>query len=380
MKILYVLNSTTPHGGDTKAFFALLDSLILKGIEAVVVVPNTNGIYKTLCCRKITTYVLNYRPALYPYWNGMKDYVLALPRMIARLVVNAISSRKLVSIIKQEKPDIVHTNVGVTNIGYRAAKAAKTPHVYHIREYGDKDFHMYHFPTRRSFYKILDNSWSICITKDIQAHYRQTGNPRSRVIYDAIGPECAKYSRKSSEKPYYLYAGRIEPSKGLYSLLEAYNVDIPLLVAGAHTSNKLYLQKCQALIEERHLPVQFLGQRDDLPELQKGALAQIIPSRFEGFGLCMPEGMFQGCLAIARNTGGSKEQLDNGLELTGKMIGFRYNTQEELSNLLKHIPTMSEAEKTEMRDRAFYCVNNLYTTEVSTDKVLAFYKEILQTP
>ena len=42
------------------------------------------------------------------------------------------------------------------------------------------------------------------------------------------------------------------------------------------------------------------------------ALALFVPSSFEGFGFITVEAMFCGCLVIGRNTGGTKEQFDNG--------------------------------------------------------------------
>lgn len=376
MKVLYVLNSTLPHGGATKAFLTMLHGQQALGVEPVVVTPDDGGICAELRQQGVRVHILNYRPCLYPYWRTWRDYLLALPRMAARLVINARAVRQLTSIIKKEHVDFVHTNVGVVSIGYRAACRAGVPHIYHIREYADLDFQMYHFPSRAAFRRKLSRSWSVCITADIQRHHRQDGNPRSRVIYDAVGPCIEALPPRAATEPYYLFAGRVEPAKGLLDLLRAYDVDIPLKVAGSLSSGK-YLDECRKVVRERRLPVEFLGQRDDLPQLQRQALAQIVPSRFEGFGLCMPEGMRQGCLAIGRNTGGTREQFQNGVRLTGQPIGFPYDTPAELTRLLAHVASLSPAEADAMRQRALHVTNQLYTTDVSARRLHDFYTEIL---
>ena len=108
------------------------------------------------------------------------------------------------------------------------------------------------------------------------------------------------------------------------------------------------------------------------------AQALVIPSRSEGFGLCMPEAMFEGCLCIAHNTGGTKEQLDNGRKLKRKEIAFGYNSTNELAEILKNLfnGTIKKEETDVMIADAFEVVNKLYSTEANAENVFKFYKEI----
>ena len=378
MRVLYVLHTTDIYGGATKAFATLLAGQRERGVEPVVVTPDEQGITSVLRDEGVEVVVLNYRPSLYPYWRGLKDYILAVPRMLARLWVNWRASRTLAAYLRRNPVDIVHTNTGVIDIGYRAARLAGIPHVFHVREYADLDFHMHHFPSRKAFCRRLSRSWSICITHGIQRHFSQQDNPRSVVIYDAIGPEQAALPAiSSSEEKYFLYAGRIESSKGLLSILAAYNVAVPLKVAGAVFSEPYY-EACRRLVEERHLPVEFLGPRTDLPSLMRQAVALIVSSPFEGFGLCMPEAMFQGCLVIGRDTAGTQEQFANGSRLTGAPIGFPYNSREELSALLPRVAALTPEESAPIRQRAFTAVNTLYTTAASATAVAELYTRVLE--
>lgn len=123
--------------------------------------------------------------------------------------------------------------------------------------------------------------------------------------------------------------------------------------------------------------LEFLGEKDNIDHYMAHALAIIIPSRFEGFGFCMTEAMFNGCIVCGYNNAGTKEQFDNGLQLTGAPIGFPYNTQEELKELLLRLSTTAKAELDPYRQRAFRTVNELYTAETHANTVYTFYRDIL---
>lgn len=376
-------------GGATKAFLSYLGSIIHLGVTPLVVVPNHNGIYKKLQESGIATCVLNYRPQTYPKWKTAKDIVLFLPRMVGRLMVNHIATYRLVTILKDFHPDLIHTNVSVINIGYMAARRMKIPHIYHIREYADKDFGMHYFPRKRSFQKQLrkSHSYSICITKDIQNYHREKDHVSSRVIYDGVHPATTTYP-KEEKQGYLLYAGRIEPAKGLDLLLKAYTKVIrdcgkdslpPLWVAG-HIQQPLFHNELKQYIEDENIDgkVRWLGEVENIKEFMRHAQALVIPSRSEGFGLCMPEAMFEGCLCIAHNTGGTKEQLDNGRKLKRKEIAFGYNSTNELAEILKNLfnGTIKKEETDVMIADAFEVVNKLYSTEANAENVFKFYKEI----
>jgi glycosyltransferase involved in cell wall biosynthesis len=184
---------------------------------------------------------------------------------------------------------------------------------------------------------------------------------------------------------FFLYVGRIQPTKGLMPLLEAYNifcktcpVMVPLHVIGGITDEHFH-QQVLHFIEENKLSnsVFFEGQISDVSHWMQKALAIIIPSLSEGFGFCMPEAMFNGCLAIGYNVGGTKEQMDNGLELQGKEIALRYDNITELVEHLKNVASTAPEEYNPYILRAFDTVNLLYSMEHHADQVYLFYQDIL---
>lgn len=120
-----------------------------------------------------------------------------------------------------------------------------------------------------------------------------------------------------------------------------------------------------------------MGGRDDVFELMRKALAIIIPSVFEGFGRCMAEAMFNGCLVIAHDTGGLKEQFDNGKELCGEEIGLRYKTELQLSGHLQDVSKRPYKFYSDMICRASSVVGRLYSIEVYVNSVYDVYKRML---
>lgn len=386
MKIVYILNTTNLANGASKSFVAMLEGLMQMGIQPLVVIPDRNGLYHTLTNMGVTTVVLDYRPCTYPtYLSTFVDYLKFIPRIFGRLYLNRRATKQLIVILKEKRPDIIHTNVGVINIGYKAAKALGIPHIYHIREYGDRDFKQYYFPCHSRFIKQLEqpNSYSICITKDIQKHHKQAGKATSIVIYDGIMHQKNTVPKQSTGN-YFLYVGRIEPAKGIMFLLKAYNKYIkttktilPLHIVG-DTSNSSYKRYVEKYVIDTGLNknVIFWGERNDVNNFYSQAKAIIIPSRCEGFGLVMAEAMSCGCLAIGRNTGGTKEQMDNGVALSGKEIALRFDSIEELAKTLEQVTQEPVETFSQHCENAFHTVNARYTVESNVKNVYNYYKGI----
>lgn len=384
MNIAYILNSSHLNEGSTKAFWNMLKGLADAGVKPFVVLPDKGGVYPMLVEMNIPVLVMTYRLNTYSYLHCVKDYLLFIPRMIAKIAANHRAASKLATFVKENHIDIIHTNVGLLSIGYRAARMADIPHIYHIREYGDLIGYRY-FPTNRSFRRQLawQNNYTICITKGIQSHYNLTGNARSRVIYDGVHDIVTQMP--SEEKKYFLYAGRIQPVKGLDILLAAYSDyakktdnPIPLYVAGSTIANKSFFAKQQSFVSEQGLEkhISFLGERNDVGLLMRKAVATIIPSRFEGFGLCLPEAMLNGSLTIAHDTAGLKEQMDNGRNIEGQEISLRYETTGQLTALLLEVANCPRNCYAPYIERAFRVVNLLYTTENNARQIYNCYQDI----
>ncbi|MCQ2307752.1 MAG: glycosyltransferase family 4 protein [Bacteroidales bacterium] len=385
MKVVYVLHCTTGASGATKSFRNMLDGLIANGIEPLVVLPDGDDFCKTLQNEGIRTLILNYRPATYPPLRNLKEVALFIPKLIARIFVNNVAARKLCKEAKDFEADFIHTNVSVINIGMKAARRLGIPHVTHIREYGDKDFNMHVFPSKSIYFKNFsaEKSYTICITKDISKYYNLDNHINSRIIYNGI-LHASDVIIDPQKEDYFLFAGRLEESKGITNLIEAYGKlycerkdAFPLLVAGEPVKKEygdmLHEMAASLGIADK---VKFLGNRDDIFKLMSKASALIVPSRSEAFGRVTTEAMFAGCLVIGKDIAGTKEQFDNGLELTGNEIGLRYSDSAQLARLMCEVMDNGPEFYLPMIKKAQETVTSLYTIEQNTAHVYEFYKDI----
>lgn len=389
LKVLYIVNSTTSTGGATKSLLTLLDAAVKVGIDPLVVLPDDNGLAQILKERDIKTYVTPYYVDIYPSKDSTYHKIVFLPLLVRTMFYHHRAVKNIKKIAKNWRPDIIHTNTSVVSIGFEVARSLNIPHIYHIREYADLDFNMHYIPNKKRFINALQqhNSYSICITKDIQRHHGQTENGNSKVIYNGIAPLLLKELPTSERKHQLLYAGRIESSKGVYEMVQAYlhyeatsKNPMTLLLIG-ETSDKSYKQSIKKLIAQSGCGSKSIIWHDpvtNIDDFMRQAKAIVICSPSEAFGRCMPEAMLNGCLAIGHNTGGTKEQLDNGVATTGAEIALRYDSTEQLTSLFHQVETMTESDIIPYRQRAFRTVCELYSNEHYTTTIINTYKQIIK--
>ena len=88
-------------------------------------------------------------------------------------------------------------------------------------------------------------------------------------------------------------------------------------------------------------------------------------------------------MVVGHDVAGTKEQFDNGVELTGEEIALRYTQQEQL---VQHLLDITDAvEKGVFKEhyepmilRAQQVVKQLYTSERNAEQIFQEYQEILK--
>lgn len=383
MKIFCILSTSSLTGGSSLSFVQYCSEINKKeDIDLVVSVPCKGPAYDYLKSLNIVTEIIPARFNIYPKATK-RNFLLTPIKLLRHLIQNRKQEKILLNHVKWHKPDIIYTNVGVVNIGYNVAKKLHIPHVYHLREYQDLDFGMRIIPSRHRFIENLKNSYTICITKGIQEHFFLTNNTNSRVVYNGL---LTSYKKEyDNREKTFLFVGRLTREKNPLGVIRAFNTfyktnqKYKLLLAGSAVSECEYtplLKYCKDNdIEDK---VCFLGARNDIDSLMQKAYAVIVASEFEGFGRVTTEAMLNGCLVIGRNTTGTKEQFDNGLALTGKEIGIRFDGDEDLCEKM-HIATSLTKEKyNEYTKRAKTVVEHLYTPKKCADDIYNFFKYILE--
>ena len=159
-----------------------------------------------------------------------------------------------------------------------------------------------------------------------QAQHRTFGFPREMdVVPYGVPMPAANYDGPSPHpRPYFFFAGRLEPIKGVDDLIDAFDgiAGPDLVVAGAGTLDAAL--RARASGRPR---VHFLGRlpSDRLAPYYRHATASLVPSKgFETFGMVIIESLAQGTPVIARRIG----PLPEIVEMTGG--GSTFATLDEL--------------------------------------------------
>ena len=378
IKVLYIIDTNIPNvaNGANAALLNIIDEMINYDVEPMVVVAHYGSFCEELEKRKITFKITDHQCHVYPKVKSLKNAVAFFPRLLRMLMKNSNSQLKLKKIVEKFHPDLIHTNIGKIHIGYNVAKKLNIPHVWHIREYQDLDFGATPFPSKKRFINKLNSitNNTIAITQGIFNHFNMTEN--AQVIYDGVmKEESIQFLEKKDN--YFLFLGRLEETKGIRQLLVAFidfahnNHDFELLIAG--NGHDVFVNELKNIVNESGFVkrIHFLGFRKDISELLSKATALIVPSKYEGFGFITVEAMFNGCLVVGNNTGGTKEILEN------ENLGILYTGHEELVSALNKIVYLGIENYYPMIKKAQIIASKLYSQEQNVNSIYNFYKEIL---
>lgn len=382
MRILYISNSTS-GGGAPASLFNLVEGLKDRHDIAVVLPEPKGDLYEKLRSAGVPVYAeLSY---VLDIWPKTINPFRLITRFI-RLWKNRTCVRKYVAqVIEDFRPEIVHTNVGPLAIAFSEAARCGIPHVWHMREYQDKDFGMTFFPSKDAFLRMIhsESNYNIAITEDVFRHWNLRKD-RDVVVYNAVRADAAQQQASPADHRYFLYVGRIEKTKGLMMLLKAFRMyrkdggQNHLLVAGRPCG--LYSVMCRFYAKLSGLGqyVHFLGQRRDVPALMQSADAFVMTSVSEGFGLTTAEAMINRCFVIGRDSAGTKEQFDRGAAVTGSEIALRFKDIIQLKDCLEYVSDKNNSARIQsIIDNAEKVVLASYSAERYVGEIENYYKRIL---
>lgn len=380
MRIIRVLYVTSSSGlyGDNKSLLNILDELNLKCVCPKVILASYGKICTELDARDVEYQIVKHSLSVYPPINTFRHSILFIPRLIRNLLLNGIAILKIQKIVGEYLPDLIHTNVGPVHVGFQVAKIKKVPHVWHIREYQNLDFGWNPFPSMKIFIRQINskNNYSIAITNGIYDYFKMSEST-SCVINDGVLRADSTHFDYIKER-YFLFVGRLEEAKGIDILIEAFirfsetNSNYLLLIAGEGAPD--YLRVLEKRINKADIiqQIRFLGFRNDICNLMIKATALIVPSRFEGFGFITAEAMFNGCLVIGNNSGGTKEILEN------ENLGILYNGLDELVLTMQTVVQNGIEFYYPMIKKAQNKAMTFYSIERNAESIYNLYKKILE--
>jgi glycosyltransferase involved in cell wall biosynthesis len=142
-----------------------------------------------------------------------------------------------------------------------------------------------------------------------------------------------------------------------------------LLFAGQ--GDEKYTSRLKQLAS-KHCPeaVCFLGHRNDVGQLMEQATALIVGSYSEGFGRMTAEACFKGCIVIGRDTGGTKEIIEN-------TNGLMFHNIDMLKQQMIKVASMTPKEYLEIASIAQQRAIEQYSIESNVQQTFALYQQII---
>lgn len=317
--------------------------------------------------------------------SGIK--VIKLPS--AKNGADYLSFWKLSSILREERPDIIHTHNTQPFIeGGIAAILAKIPvhvHTDHGRQFPDKKRYMFaewvfsHFANQ--MVAVSEN-----LKEDI-SKYEGIRTDKIKVILNGI--DGNKYKNKidknkkrkelnidNRNNPILGFVGRLSPEKGLIYLIKAMKLlvkefpNILLLIVGEGALLEELKRETKALGMEQN--IRFIGPRSDINEILGILDIFVLPSLREGLPLVLLEAAAASLPIVATDVGGNRQVVKHGTN--GLLV--KHGDATSLYNAIKKM-IMDEAMRKEFGCKSFDLFINNFTIETMIKKYEDIYQDCL---
>ena len=226
---------------------------------------------------------------------------------------------------------------------------------------------------------VRRSSHLIAVSQDVANHARSFGGYRKDITVIPNGVNTCTFSpttRRCKKSATILFVGRLVPNKGPQILLRS----VPFVLARHPQARfvlvgdgpmRLKLEK-EALDLDIADKVEFLGTRNDVPDLMREADVFVRPSFLEGMPLTILEAMASGLPVIATPIGGTPELLKEGVH----GLLFPVGDYRALANSVNRVLTNSDMAR-KMGERGRLLVEESYPWSRMVKDTEAVYKAVI---
>lgn len=309
--------------GAERSLLSLAEGLAARSdFEPLVLVPHAGSLSRRCRAAGIKVRVGDYRQ-----WVSSRR---RLAGVLKRGLCNQRAWWRLAASLREFQPQVVYTGTGTTAFGARIARNLDIAHVWHLREFGERDYGLqYDLGRRRSLRQVARATALLANTQAVKRFFAgRLGRDDMQVVYngfefadtptDLTGVQSYDTHVTQATPVRLSILGALVEGKGQHEALQALaelrarGFDLHLTLAG--DGDPGYTRRLQDFVAEHdlHDAVTFAGFVDDPQRLYAESAATLICSRAEGFGRTAVESLNHGTPVIGTDAGGLPEILRHG--------------------------------------------------------------------
>jgi glycosyltransferase involved in cell wall biosynthesis len=319
------------------------------------------------------------------WWVTEKSRVWRQPLAWA---LNRRAVRRIASLARERKAEVVFSNSAAMFGGALAARRAGLPHIWSIHEIlsGELAFLHYLRGAKALTGFILEHSSRVIVNSE---RTREGFPPSDKIvlIYNGLTIRPDDPERRAGIKAEFALAdgsralgviGKLYPGKGQVEVLRAFALmadrypDLKLIFIGSAADPK-YEADLRRFVRRRRLfeRVFFAGLRTDLPEVLRTLSVVVVASVVDSFGRAALEAMAAGVPVLAVRAGGLPEIVRHGVN------GFLADSRDPevlataLADILDH-PERCEA----VVENGFRTVKEKFTAERQVEDIERVIREV----
>jgi glycosyltransferase involved in cell wall biosynthesis len=322
-RITFLTHYTELYGANL-SLVNLIEGLAGYGVRAHVICPDEGDLLPALAARGVPTAVLPFE-----WWVSSRPTVRGAA---TRLYRNLRQLRTLTDQMAAWGTDLVYSNSSVFAVGAMAAARLRLPHIWHLREFGDRDYDLHpDFGKRLSRSVLRTANATVFVSNALRRAFLGHSPPaNSHVVYNGVARAAEFEDRRrraealrGRRQPFtFVLVGRFRESKGqavairAFATVSATHPDTRLLLVGGSggTGDQAYYDGCRALAATLGVAdrVEFWGYIPDPERAFLAADVALMCSPNEAMGRVTVEAMAACRPVIGYAGGGTPELIDDG--------------------------------------------------------------------
>ena len=294
---------------------------------------------------------------------------------------------RLVRILRNENPNIVHTHTSKAGVIGRIASRIANPQIIVIHTFHGHLLYGYFSKFKTRLIVILEivlakiTNVFVAVTEQVKLDLIGVGigtNSKWAIIHPGVS--ASRYLSKQdardllkigNNKFVYSWIGRFTDIKNPMLAIQAFeNIEnkseLYFLMAG----DGELLEECMSYARARNLPINFLGWITDINPILSASDFVLMTSRNEGMPVVIVESALKGVPVLTTDVGGVTEFVADGV--TGWLIEQNAELiSQKISGLIKNIGLIEPIGKNAQR-----FANNEFSVEMFVDEHVSLYNEV----